>query len=179
MNVRWPNVIFPAGVGIAAGLFNKATMWNDLNETLNFFAVMSADVLVRLVHGVPFSATGILAVGEARRLATTFQQAAWTFAVVKGDTQIIDMQADILLRALNRQAARDLRKVAEPAEKEFRAPENYGGAKNGSKPKLAGSMHPDFSHGFNAMNMNLGISAGHRLNKRFRVEHADQGDPTT
>ena len=51
-----------------------------------------------------------------------------TFAVVRGDIQIVDIQADILTKTRNRKAAEEFQKdVADPASQEYHAPENYGG----------------------------------------------------
>ena len=50
-----------------------------------------------------------------------------TFAVVLGDIQIADLQADILLKKRNREAAEDFRKkVMDPAKKSFQTPQGYG-----------------------------------------------------
>ena len=50
-----------------------------------------------------------------------------TYAIVIGDIQIADLQADILLKKRNREAAEDFRKKhMDPAKKSFQAPEGYG-----------------------------------------------------
>ena len=51
-----------------------------------------------------------------------------TYAVVMGDIQIVDIQADILTKKRNKAAAENFREnVADPAKKGYQAPKNYGG----------------------------------------------------
>lgn len=51
-----------------------------------------------------------------------------TLAVVMGDIQIVDIQADILIKMHNKAASEDFREnVADPAKNEYQAPKNYGG----------------------------------------------------
>lgn len=53
-----------------------------------------------------------------------------TYAVVKGDIEIVDIQADILVRQRNKETAEEFKeRIAKPAGQNFSAPKNYGGVK--------------------------------------------------
>lgn len=57
-----------------------------------------------------------------------------TYAVVDGDIQIADIQADILIRKRGKDAADAFKKnVAGPAKESFRQPSGYGGVVEGEK----------------------------------------------